>query len=163
MLSPSRILIALTLCISTHAIADDKSDMLAVADEALERITAEDSAGLAGLMIEEAMIYVGDVHEGGTEPASVELDVPTAVSIIDGGHTLVHPGDGLDGEVDLKCLLIPHGQHDLIPWADLDRADARHDADEKEEDRTRREPRTRHHEVVLPSPLRTGWRLVEGR
>ena len=64
MLSSRRILIALTLCFSTIAIADDKTDMLAVADEALERITAEDSAGLAGLMIEEAMIYVGDVHEG---------------------------------------------------------------------------------------------------
>jgi len=64
MLSASRILITLILCLSTIAIADDKTDMLAVADEALERITAEDSAGLAGLMIEEAMIYVGDVHEG---------------------------------------------------------------------------------------------------
>jgi len=64
MLNSSRILIAITLCFSTLAIADDKADMLAVADEALERITAEDSAGLAGLMIEEAMIYVGDVHEG---------------------------------------------------------------------------------------------------
>ena len=64
MLSSSRILIAITVCFSTYAIADDKADMLAVADEALERITAEDSAGLAGLMIEEAMIYVGDVHEG---------------------------------------------------------------------------------------------------
>ncbi len=62
--SSSRILIALTLCFSTSAIADDETDMLAVADEALERITAEDSAGLTDLMIEEAMIYVGDVHEG---------------------------------------------------------------------------------------------------
>lgn len=64
MLSIRHILIAVTLCYSTYAIADDKTDMLAVAQEALERITEEDSAGLAGLMIEEAMIYVGDVHEG---------------------------------------------------------------------------------------------------
>ncbi|NOX70368.1 MAG: hypothetical protein GXP15_14355 [Gammaproteobacteria bacterium] len=62
--SPSRILTALTLCFSTFAIADDKTDMLAVADEALERITAEDSAGLTDLMIEDAMIYVGGMHEG---------------------------------------------------------------------------------------------------
>ena len=64
MLSIRHILIAMTLCFSTYAIADDKTDMLGVVDEALERITAEDSAGLAGLMIEEAMIYVGDMHEG---------------------------------------------------------------------------------------------------
>jgi hypothetical protein len=45
-------------------LAQGKNALLAVADEALVKITAEDSAGLAGLMIEDAMIYVGDVHEG---------------------------------------------------------------------------------------------------
>jgi hypothetical protein len=64
MFSSNRILIAIMLCFSTYAIADDKADMLAVAGEALERISEEDSAGLAGLMIEEAMIYVSDMHEG---------------------------------------------------------------------------------------------------
>lgn len=64
MIRSSHILIAIMLCFSSYAIADDKADMLDVAQEALERITEEDSAGLAGLMIEEAMIYVGDVHEG---------------------------------------------------------------------------------------------------
>jgi hypothetical protein len=64
MLSSNRILIAIMLCFSTYAIADDKADMLTVAGEALERISEEDSAGLAGLMIEEAMIYVSDMHEG---------------------------------------------------------------------------------------------------
>lgn len=60
----SRVLIVLSICFCTSAAADDKADMLAVADDALVKITAEDSAGLAGLMIEEAMIYVGDMHEG---------------------------------------------------------------------------------------------------
>lgn len=60
----SRVLLVTSICFCASAAADDKADMLAVADEALEKITAEDSAGLAGLMIEEAMIYVGDIHEG---------------------------------------------------------------------------------------------------
>ena len=48
----------------SQVLADDKADVLAVADEALARITAEDSAGFAALMIPETMIYVGDTHEG---------------------------------------------------------------------------------------------------
>jgi hypothetical protein len=64
MLSPSRVLFIVTICFNTFVMADDKAALLAVADEALVKITAEDSAGLAGLMIEDAMIYVGDVHEG---------------------------------------------------------------------------------------------------
>jgi hypothetical protein len=47
------------------ALADqDQDDVLAVADKALERITAEDSIGLTDLMIEDAMIYVGSFSDG---------------------------------------------------------------------------------------------------
>ncbi|MDH4071621.1 MAG: hypothetical protein OEV41_00800 [Gammaproteobacteria bacterium] len=59
-----RILFVAMSIFCSSVMADDKADMLAVADEALARITAEDSAGLAGLMIEEGMIYVGEVSEG---------------------------------------------------------------------------------------------------
>ena len=46
------------------AMATDEEDVIAVANEALARITAEDNAGLAELMIEEAMIYIGLVEDG---------------------------------------------------------------------------------------------------
>lgn len=58
-----RAVITITLCFPIPSFADDKADMLAVADAALLRITEEDSAGLAALMIEESMIYVSDIHE----------------------------------------------------------------------------------------------------
>ena len=64
---PRRFPLAIAICFfcaSAAVSADDKADMLAVADEALERINAEDSAGLAALMIPETMIYIGDTHEG---------------------------------------------------------------------------------------------------
>jgi hypothetical protein len=51
--------------VSSVALADqDEDDVLAVADKALERITAEDAIGLTDLMIEEAMIYVGIFRDG---------------------------------------------------------------------------------------------------
>lgn len=59
-----RVLFLVSICFWTSVRADDKADMLAIADAALVNITAEDSAGLAGLMLEEAMIYVGDIYEG---------------------------------------------------------------------------------------------------
>ena len=64
MLLVKRLFLILSLCLSVTVLADDRADMLSIADEALEMITAEDNAGLAGLMIEEAMVYIGDVHEG---------------------------------------------------------------------------------------------------
>ena len=51
---------------SAVAIAQDGGEVLAVADEALERISNEDSAGLAALMIPEAMVYVGMEQDDGT-------------------------------------------------------------------------------------------------
>lgn len=46
------------------ALATDEEDVIAIANEALARITAEDNAGLAELMIEEAMVYIGLVEDG---------------------------------------------------------------------------------------------------
>jgi hypothetical protein len=48
------------------AVAQDGGEVLAVADEALERISNEDSAGLAALMIPEAMVYVGMKQDDST-------------------------------------------------------------------------------------------------
>lgn len=50
--------------ITEQALATDKDDVVAIANQALERITAEDSVGLADLMIEQAMVYVGIVEAG---------------------------------------------------------------------------------------------------
>ena len=50
--------------IAGQSFATDQDDVVAIADLALERITAEDSAGLADLMIEQAMVYVGIVEDG---------------------------------------------------------------------------------------------------
>ena len=79
----------LVILLGTKAQADDKADLLAVADEALERITAEDSAGLAELMIEEAMIYIGDVHEGHyrvrTRTYADTRDRPIEVDLVERG------------------------------------------------------------------------------
>ena len=51
--------------LASTALADqDENDVLAIADKALERITAEDSIGLTDLMIEDAMIYVGSFSDG---------------------------------------------------------------------------------------------------
>ena len=58
------------LCLGATAIAQDDSEVLAVADEALVRISNEDSTGLAALMIPEAMIYVGVKQEDGTYAVS---------------------------------------------------------------------------------------------
>lgn len=62
----NRLLVLATLCCGTTALALDEADVLAVADDALARISQEDSAGLAALMIPEAMIYVGVVGEDGS-------------------------------------------------------------------------------------------------
>ena len=48
------------------ATAQDASEVLAVADNALARISDEDSTGLAELMIPEAMIYIGLEQDDGT-------------------------------------------------------------------------------------------------
>ena len=62
----SRLLLVASFCFGCTAIAQDDSEVLAVADEALVRISNEDSTGLAALMIPEAMIYVGMKQEDGT-------------------------------------------------------------------------------------------------
>ncbi len=54
------------LYLSGTAIAQDQAEVVAVADEAFRRISADDSAGLAALMIPEAMIYVGVQEEDGS-------------------------------------------------------------------------------------------------
>lgn len=64
MIQRADISLPLILLCSSLAFADDKADMLSVADEALEMITAEDSTGFAALMIPETMVYVGDIYEG---------------------------------------------------------------------------------------------------
>lgn len=53
-------------CLFGAAIAQEDADVLAVADRALERISADDWAGLAALMIPEAMVYVGIQDEDGS-------------------------------------------------------------------------------------------------
>lgn len=50
--------------LATIAVAQDEADVLVVADAAFERITADDSIGLADLMIDTAMIYVGIEEDG---------------------------------------------------------------------------------------------------
>lgn len=55
---------ALLTVVGVEVSASDEEDVLAVADKALERITADDSAGLAALMLEQAMIYIGSVQDG---------------------------------------------------------------------------------------------------
>jgi len=50
--------------IAGHAFATDEDDVVAIADQALEKISTEDSEGLAALMIEQAMVYVGIVEDG---------------------------------------------------------------------------------------------------
>ena len=62
----SRLLIVAVFCFASTAIAQDDSEVLAVADEALVRISNEDSTGLAALMIPEAMVYVGLKQEDAT-------------------------------------------------------------------------------------------------
>ena len=59
-------LLTLVLCLlaSVAFAGQDEDDVLAVADKALERITAEDSIGLTDLMIEDAMVYVGSLRDG---------------------------------------------------------------------------------------------------
>ncbi len=54
------------LAIAFGAIADETEEaaMLAVADEAFDRITADDPIGLTDLMIPEAMFYIGLVEDG---------------------------------------------------------------------------------------------------
>lgn len=49
-----------------YALADETEEaaMLAIADAAFDRITADDSIGLTDLMIPEAMVYVGVVENG---------------------------------------------------------------------------------------------------
>lgn len=49
-----------------NALADEAEEaaMLAIADAAFDRITADDSIGLTDLMIPEAMIYIGVVEDG---------------------------------------------------------------------------------------------------
>lgn len=50
--------------IAGQAFATDEDDVVAIADQALEKISTEDSEGLAALMIEQAMVYVGIVEDG---------------------------------------------------------------------------------------------------
>lgn len=61
-----RLLILTTLCISATVHGQDESELLVVADEALARISEEDSAGLAALMIPEAMVYIGSENDDGS-------------------------------------------------------------------------------------------------
>ena len=56
--------ICLTIMTTAVPAEPEEDAVLAIADQALERISAEDSAGLADLMIEEAMIYIGVVTDG---------------------------------------------------------------------------------------------------
>jgi hypothetical protein len=53
-------------CVAGATLAQDDADVVAIADEALLRISADDSAGLAALMIPEAMVYVGVQDPDGT-------------------------------------------------------------------------------------------------
>lgn len=62
----NRLLALAALCCSATALAQNEAEVLAVADEALARISQDDSAGLAALMIPEAMIYVGVKGEDGS-------------------------------------------------------------------------------------------------
>ena len=62
----NRLLALAALCCSASALAQNETEVLAVADDALARISQEDSAGLAALMIPEAMIYVGVKGEDGS-------------------------------------------------------------------------------------------------
>lgn len=55
---------AALLTLAAPVLADDEADVLAVADAAFERITADDSIGLSDLMIDTAMIYVGVEEDG---------------------------------------------------------------------------------------------------
>lgn len=61
-----RLLILTALCFSATVYGQDNSELLAVADEALARISEEDSAGLAALMIPEAMVYIGFEEDDGS-------------------------------------------------------------------------------------------------
>lgn len=61
-----RLLIPTALCFSATVYGQDNSELLAVADEALARISEEDSAGLAALMIPEAMVYIGSEEDDGS-------------------------------------------------------------------------------------------------
>ena len=54
----------LTISFGSFADEAEKAAMLAVADAAFERITADDAIGLTDLMIPEAMIYIGIVEDG---------------------------------------------------------------------------------------------------
>jgi len=42
----------------------DESDVLAIADKALDRISAEDTIGLTDLMLEETVLFSSAVHDG---------------------------------------------------------------------------------------------------
>jgi len=61
-----RLLVLTGICFGSTAIAQGEGEVLSVADEALARISSEDSSGLAALMIPEAMIYVGVKEKDGT-------------------------------------------------------------------------------------------------
>lgn len=81
---------SLLLTVATpQALATDEDDVVAVADLALERITAEDSAGLAALMIEQAMIYIGVVEDGvysvRTRTYADTRDRPIEVDLVERG------------------------------------------------------------------------------
>jgi len=54
----------IALPFAIHAAEPEAVEVLAVADEALARISAEDSVGLTDLMIEQAVIYVGALRDG---------------------------------------------------------------------------------------------------
>lgn len=71
------------------AFAADEDDVVAIANQALERITAEDSVGLADLMIEQAMIYIGIVEDGNysvrTRTYAETRDRPIEVDLVERG------------------------------------------------------------------------------
>jgi len=81
---------ALLTLVAGIAMADAAEDeVVAVADLALQRITEDDFAGLAALMIEEAMVYVGVVENGQyrvrTRTYAETRDRPVDVDLVERG------------------------------------------------------------------------------
>ncbi len=78
-----------TLAAGNVVAGPEEDAVIAVADRALEMITAEDSAGLAALMIEQAMVYVGVVQDGAysvrTRTYAETRDRPIEVDLVERG------------------------------------------------------------------------------
>lgn len=84
----------LPVCIITQfaipAYADqDKDDVLAIADRALERITAEDFKGLTDLMLDTATIHTGTHSDGeyrvGTRTFAEQREATTDADLVERG------------------------------------------------------------------------------